>query len=164
MTATARIRALAEKVIAESAVRGVRIATAESCTGGMVAAALTDVAGSSAVFERGFVTYSNEAKMELLGVAPALLEANGAVSGEVARAMAKGAVRASRADLAVAITGVAGPAGGSPEKPVGLVWFGLAARGGATRIERRLFAGGSRGFVRIRSVEAALLLLLRAQR
>jgi nicotinamide-nucleotide amidase len=107
--------------------RGWMLATAESCTGGMVAARCTDLAGSSQWFERGFVTYSNEAKHELLGVDMALIKTHGAVSEEVARAMALGALRHSRAQVSVAITGVAGPAGGSPDKPVGTVWFAWAA-------------------------------------
>src|ERR1700722_9361067 len=105
------------------------LATAESCTGGMVAAALTDIAGSSTVVERGFVTYSNRAKAQLLGIDPALIEAKGAVSKEVAEAMARGALANSATDVAVAVTGIAGPGGGSPEKPVGLVWFGLSISG-----------------------------------
>ena len=135
-------------------------ATAESCTGGMIAAALTDVPGSSAAVDRGFVTYSNEAKTEMLAVPAALVAWAGAVSPEVARAMAQGAVLNSRADLAVSVTGVAGPGGGSAEKPVGLVWFGLARTDGFTRIERRVFPAGSRAYVRERATETALRLLL----
>ena len=107
--------------------RGWMLATAESCTGGMVAARCTDLAGSSLWFERGFVTYSNEAKHEMLGVETALIKTHGAVSEEVARAMALGALRHSRAQVSVAITGVAGPGGGSADKPVGTVWFAWAA-------------------------------------
>jgi len=142
---------------------GFTIATAESCTGGMVAAALTDIAGSSDVFERGFVTYSNEAKAELLGVDPALTgpDGPGAVSEPVARAMAEGAVRRSRADIAVSVTGVAGPGGGSAEKPVGLVHFGWSARGGATGADRRIFAGDRHG-IRTAATQHALALLVRA--
>lgn len=121
--------------------RGVRLATAESCTGGLIAAALTAVAGSSDVFERGFVTYSNEAKVELVGVPAATIAAMGAVSGEVARAMADGALARSRATIAVSVTGVAGPGGGSAGKPVGLVWFGLARRGTETHTDRQAFSG-----------------------
>src|SRR5215475_8586330 len=108
------------------------LATAESCTGGMVAAALTDIAGSSAVVERAFVTYTNRAKSQMLGVDPALIEAHGAVSRQVAEAMARGALAYSATDVAVSVTGIAGPDGGSAEKPVGLVWFGLAAGGTPT--------------------------------
>src|SRR6185369_120862 len=103
--------------------RGWMLASAESCTGGMIAAACTDLAGSSQWFERGFVTYSNEAKQEMLGVDPALIAQHGAVSEAVARAMAFGAVRHSRAQVGVAVTGIAGPSGGNPQKPVGTVWF-----------------------------------------
>ncbi len=140
--------------------RGLMLATAESCTGGLVAAALTAIAGSSDVFERGFVTYSNAAKEALLGVPGALIEAEGAVSEKVAREMALGAIRNSAADLAVAVTGVAGPGGGSAEKPVGLVWLGGARRGGAVRSERHFFSG-DRTSVRAASVVAALALLAR---
>ena len=117
-----------------------RIGTAESCTGGLIAAACTDLAGSSQWFERGVVSYSNEAKAELLGVPPALIEAHGAVSEPVARAMAAGAVAHSRAQVAVAVTGVAGPTGGSPAKPVGTVWFGWAVDG-AVHTELQQFPG-----------------------
>jgi nicotinamide-nucleotide amidase len=139
--------------------RGWMLATAESCTGGLVAGVLTDVPGSSAVVERGFVTYSNEAKTEMLGVAPELIGANGAVSEPVARAMAEGALARSRAHVAVSITGVAGPGGGSAAKPVGLVHFGLAVQGRPTvHLERRYGALG-RAEIRDRAVEDALMLL-----
>ena len=134
------------------------MATAESCTGGLVAAACTDLAGSSNWFERGFVTYSNEAKTELLGVDAALIERHGAVSEQVARAMAKGAVARSRAQVAVAVTGVAGPGGGSADKPVGTVWFGWATPGG-TVTEMKCF-DGDRAAVRQASVAHALARLL----
>jgi nicotinamide-nucleotide amidase len=130
------------------------MATAESCTGGLVAGACTDLAGSSRWFERGFVTYSNEAKSELLGVDAALIAAHGAVSEPVARAMAEGAAARSRAQAVVAVTGVAGPAGGSPEKPVGTVWFGWSVDGQA-RAERRRFEG-DRAAVRAAAVRYAL--------
>ena len=120
---------------------GLKIATAESCTGGLVAAALTDIAGSSDVFERGFVTYSNLAKTEMLGVAEATLEAHGAVSEAVAREMADGALRHSAADLAVSVTGIAGPGGATPGKPVGTVCFGWAAIDAAPVTETRQFPG-----------------------
>lgn len=136
------------------------IATAESCTGGLIAAALTDVPGSSAVFDRAFVAYSNEAKMEMLGVPEALIARHGAVSAEVARAMACGALAHSRADIAVSVTGVAGPDGGTTEKPVGLVWFGLKTANAPTRVERRVFAQGGRDFVRSKATETALRFLL----
>lgn len=142
---------------------GLKIATAESCTGGLVAAALTDIAGSSDVFERGFVTYSNEAKAELLGVDPALTGpcGPGAVSEPVARAMAEGAIRHSRADIAVSVTGIAGPGGGTAEKPIGLVHFGWSARGGATGADRRIFSGDRQG-IRNAATQHALALLVRA--
>ena len=143
--------------------RGITLATAESCTGGMVAAALTAIAGSSDVFERGFVTYSNEAKETLLGVPASLIASDGAVSEPVARAMAAGAIRHSAASLAVSVTGIAGPGGGSAEKPVGLVWLGAASRDGIVRSERHLFSG-DRAAVRAASVKAALALLARLAR
>lgn len=151
--------ALAAQVGARLKARGWMLATAESCTGGGVAHAVTAISGSSEWFDRGFVTYSNAAKQELLGVAEATLVAHGAVSEATAREMAEGALAHSAAQVAVAITGVAGPTGGSPTKPVGLVWFAVARQGNRTRAERRVFAGGSRGFVRVRAVETALAML-----
>jgi nicotinamide-nucleotide amidase len=139
--------------------RGWMLATAESCTGGLVAALLTEVPGSSDVVERGFVTYSNEAKAEMLGVPADLIAAHGAVSEAVARAMAEGALAHSRADVAVSITGVAGPAGGSPAKPVGLVHFGLAVRGRTTVHRERRYGDLGRAEVRAKAVEDALGLL-----
>jgi nicotinamide-nucleotide amidase len=136
------------------------IATAESCTGGMIAAAITDIAGSSAVFGFGFVTYADTAKTAMLGVPAELIAAHGAVSEAVARAMAMGARERAGADVAVAVTGIAGPDGGSVEKPVGTVWFGLATREGV-RAERIMFAG-DRASVRAQTVEHALELLCAA--
>ena len=151
--------ARAEKLLAEARVKGLKIATAESCTGGLVAGLLTEIAGSSDVFERGFVTYSNKAKQELLGVPGALIRQHGAVSELVARAMAEGAIRHSTAQLSVAITGVAGPGGGSDEKPVGLVHI-TAARAGEAILHRECrFGDIGRSEVRLKSVEAALELL-----
>jgi nicotinamide-nucleotide amidase len=138
---------------------GVMLATAESCTGGLVAGALTAIPGSSDVVERGFVTYSNDAKMEMLGVPEALLRAFGAVSEPVARAMAEGALARSRAQIAVSITGVAGPGGGTPDKPVGLVHFGLARKDKPTIAMHRIYPG-DRDAVRRQSVEQALTLVL----
>jgi nicotinamide-nucleotide amidase len=138
--------------------RGLRLATAESCTGGLIVAALTHIPGSSDVVDRGFVTYSNEAKTEMLGVPAALIAAHGAVSEPVAAAMAEGAVARSLADVAVAVTGVAGPGGGSAAKPVGLVWFGLARRGQTVRTEHHVFPGDRAG-VREATVARALQLL-----
>lgn len=134
--------------------KGLFLATAESCTGGLISAACTDLAGSSAWFERGFVTYSNEAKTELLGVDAALIRQHGAVSEPVARAMAVGAIARSRAQVAVAVTGVAGPTGGSPDKPVGTVWFGWSVRGEVST-ERMCF-DGDRAAVRAATVQHAL--------
>lgn len=135
--------------------RGWRLTTAESCTGGLVAATCTALAGSSDWFERGFVTYSNAAKTEQLGVAALLIAQHGAVSEPVVRAMAEGALRHSAADIAVAVTGVAGPGGGSADKPVGLVWLATAQRGAAAQTER-LQLGGDRAAVREQTVVAAL--------
>jgi len=159
---TRRAEALAARVVEVYAAKDLKLATAESCTGGLIGAALTDISGSSAVFERGFLTYSNEAKEEMLGVDPALLDAYGAVSGEVAVEMAAGALLWSEADVAVSVTGIAGPTGGTSEKPVGTVWFGVAALGAPVKAERRLFVGGSRSFVRGKTVETALQLALAA--
>jgi len=151
--------ALGAEVIARARAAGLRVATAESCTGGLIAGALTDVPGASAVFERGFVTYSNAAKTAMLGVAPDLIARHGAVSEPVARAMAEGALAASEADLAVAVTGIAGPGCGSAAKPEGTVCFALAPRGGATRTETRAFGALGRAAVRAASVDRALELL-----
>jgi nicotinamide-nucleotide amidase len=153
----------AEELLALCRARAWRVAVAESCTGGLLAASLTEIAGSSDVFERGFVTYSNAAKTELLGVDAALLERHGAVSAEVAAAMAAGALARAPVELAVAITGIAGPGGGSDAKPVGLVWFGLAAQGAPPRAERRLFAG-DRAAIRAAAAAHALGLLAAAVR
>jgi nicotinamide-nucleotide amidase len=135
--------------------RGMRVATAESCTGGLVAAAITSVAGSSEWFERGFVTYSNDAKCELLGVPPKVIEAHGAVSEAVARAMADGALARSHADCTVSVTGIAGPGGGTVEKPVGMVCFGWTLPMPPTVGTTRHFDGGRAG-IRVAAVEAAL--------
>lgn len=135
--------------------QGLKIATAESCTGGLIAATLTAVPGSSDVFERGWVTYSNAAKSENLGVPPELIADKGAVSAEVAEAMARGVLHRAQADVAVSVTGVAGPGGGSAEKPVGLIYIGLARKDGWTQVERCEFAG-DRDAVRRQSVARAL--------
>lgn len=153
--------ALSRRVLAAARARGLKIATAESCTGGMVAMNLTAIAGSSDVVDRGFVTYSNAAKMAMLGVPERLLAAHGAVSAEVAAAMAEGALRASDGDLAVSITGVAGPGGGSREKPVGLVHLAAASRDGqVNRIERRYDPALGRAGIRRAATRDALMLLL----
>jgi len=144
--------------------RGWMVATAESCTGGLVAALLTEIPGSSDVVERGFVTYSNEAKSEMLGVSAAVIAGQGAVSQPVARAMAEGALAHSRAQVAVSITGIAGPGGGSAAKPVGLVHFGLAVRDRPTEHLERRYGDLGRVQVRARAVEDALALLEAALR
>ena len=156
------LTATVEALAATLRQRGWRLATAESCTGGLIAAACTDLAGSSDWFERGFVTYSNAAKTELLGVPAALIATHGAVSEPVARAMAEGALARSRAQLSVAVTGIAGPTGGSEDKPVGTVWFGWCG-GGQTLAERQVFAG-DRAAVRAQTVRWALDDLLRLAR
>ena len=149
--ATAWVAPLADALRA----RGWRIATAESCTGGLIAATCTALAGSSDWFERGFVTYSNAAKSEQLGVAASLIAEHGAVSEAVARAMAEGALERSAADMVVAVTGIAGPGGAVAGKPVGTVWLALARRGVATHSER-LQLGGDRAAVRAQTVQIAL--------
>jgi len=148
-------------ILTAAKAQGLRIATAESCTGGMVAVALTDVAGSSAVVERGFVTYSNAAKQDMLGVRADTLAAHGAVSEAVAREMAEGALAHSHADLAVSVTGIAGP-GGSEFKPEGRVCFGLARKGAATLTETLEFGAPGRDKVRRAARDHALALLSRA--
>jgi nicotinamide-nucleotide amidase len=150
--------ARAEKLLANARAKRLKIATAESCTGGLIASLLTEIAGSSDVFERGFVAYSNEAKEELLGVPHELLERFGAVSADVARAMALGALKHARADIAVAVTGVAGPGGGTEEKPVGLVHLS-AARGERIIARECRFGDIGRREVRIASVDVALEML-----
>jgi nicotinamide-nucleotide amidase len=144
--------------------KGWRLATAESCTGGLVAGLLTEIAGSSDVVERGLVTYSNEAKTGLLGVPGELIAAHGAVSEAVARAMAEGALARSNAHVAVSITGIAGPSGGSERKPIGLVHFGLAAENDATGHLERRYGELGRGPIRLAAVEDALGLLEKAVR
>ena len=154
----AELYGLGVRVLDLAKAQGVMIATAESCTGGLVAGLLTEVAGSSAVVERGFVTYSNEAKNELIGVPMDLIVANGAVSEPVARAMAKGALTHSRAQLSVAITGIAGPGGGTDTKPVGLVQFATARNGLVEATEKR-FGDLGRAGIRRAAIVAALELL-----
>ena len=154
MTATDR----ATDLVADAIAAGCRVTTAESCTGGLVAGAITDIAGASAMFDRGFVTYSNAAKQEMLGVRGATLAAHGAVSPQVAQEMAEGALRAARADLAVSVTGIAGP-GGSERKPEGRVCFALAAPGHATRTETVEFGAIGRAGVRMGARDHAIALL-----
>ncbi len=154
----AAILSAAESLLERCRARGLHIATAESCTGGLIAASLTAITGSSDVVDRGFVTYSNAAKTEMLGVSATLIERVGAVSAEVATAMAAGALARSAGDLAVAVTGIAGPGGGSAKKPVGLVWFGVAERDAETMCASRVFPG-DREAVRRQTVAMALRLL-----
>jgi nicotinamide-nucleotide amidase len=151
----------AEMLLAACRARNIRLATAESCTGGLIAATLTAIAGASDVLDRGFVTYSNEAKHEQVGVSMALIQTDGAVSETVARAMAEGALTRSRATIAVSVTGVAGPGGGTSEKPEGVVWFGLARQGQPAISERRLLPG-DRTAVRAAAVRHAFA-MIRAQ-
>ena len=158
MTTPALLSA-ADDLLAAMRATGLRVATAESCTGGLIAATLTAVAGSSDVFDRGFVTYSNDAKVDLLGVSPGMIDAEGAVSEAVAGAMAAGALIASAAQRAVAVTGVAGPGGGSAEKPVGLVWFGLARDDGTPPTTERHVFPGNRTAVREATVAHAFAML-----
>ncbi len=152
---------LAETLLDLARAKGARIATAESCTGGMISAAITDVAGSSDIFDRGFVTYSNSAKEIMLGVRPDTLAVHGAVSEEVAREMAQGALTRSAADIAVSVTGIAGP-GGSEHKPEGMVCFGLALVGAGVLTETQQFGALGRAAVRRAATDHALSLLLEA--
>jgi nicotinamide-nucleotide amidase len=149
----------AARVLDVCRARRLKLASAESCTGGLVAGALTEIPGSSDVFDRGFVTYSNAAKQRMLGVTAVILERHGAVSRETAEAMAEGALTASQADLAVAVTGIAGPGGGSPDKPVGLVHFAAAARGGERLHREKRYGDIGRSRVRKEAVAEALAML-----
>lgn len=151
---------LSADIVRAATAQGVTLTTAESCTGGMIAAALTDISGSSAIFERGFVTYSNQAKIDMLGVSAATLDAVGAVSEDVAREMAQGALERAGADIAVSVTGIAGP-GGSDHKPEGRVWFGLATK---DRLQTEMVEFGALGRlnVRIAAVGHALGLVSKA--
>jgi nicotinamide-nucleotide amidase len=154
--------ALADRFLKACAARKILVATAESCTGGMIISLLTDIPGSSSMVDRGFVTYSNEAKMDMVDVAKETLDAFGAVSAETAAEMAAGALKNSRAGLALSVTGIAGPDGGSAEKPVGLVWFGVAEKGKPVRTEKRLFLNLGRDHIRRETVRCALELGLEA--
>jgi nicotinamide-nucleotide amidase len=153
---TDEIDRLADRFLNACARHEILAATAESCTGGLIVAAMTDIPGSSSMVDRGFVTYSNEAKTEMLGVSPGTLDAHGAVSSETAAEMACGALARSRAGIALAVTGIAGPDGGSAEKPVGLVWFGLALKGKPTITEKRQFQNLGRAYIRTETVRHAL--------
>jgi nicotinamide-nucleotide amidase len=158
------IEALARDVLDAARAKRLKIVTAESCTGGLVAGALTAIAGSSDVFDRGFVTYANAAKTEVLGAPAAMIEESGAVSEEAAKAMAHGALAISDADLAVAVTGIAGPGGGTARKPVGLVWLALACQGRDTETCEMRYGDLGRGQVRLAAVCTALEMLLAAAR
>lgn len=138
--------------------KGILAATAESCTGGQIIALLTDIPGASKMVDSGFVTYSNDAKKSMLGVKGETLDAHGAVSAETAREMAEGALRRSKAQIALAVTGIAGPDGGTEEKPVGLVWFAVAAKGQPTRVEKRIFEDNGRDHIRSETVRTALVM------
>jgi nicotinamide-nucleotide amidase len=152
---------LSDRFLQACARRKILVATAESCTGGMIISWLTDIPGSSSMVDRGFVSYSNEAKMEMLGVSADTLEAHGAVSQETAAEMANGALEHSRAGITLAVTGIAGPDGGSEEKPVGLVWFGLAMTGKPTVTEKRVFQNLGRDYIRRETAKHALEMGLR---
>ncbi len=158
---TERLRSASVAVLDACRARKLKLATAESCTGGLVAGALTDIAGSSDVVDRGFVTYSNEAKQQMLGVASETLRDYGAVSKQAAEEMARGAIANSNAQIAVAVTGIAGPGGGSGDKPVGLVHFAAASRGGALTHKEMRYGDIGRGRVREKSVLQALAMLKR---
>ena len=155
-----KIAVLAGEVAALLTEQKLTLAVAESCTGGGLCQALTDIPGSSNWFDRGFISYSNQAKIDMLKVSPTLLEQNGAVSFEAARAMVEGVHEHSQAELAIAITGIAGPGGGTAEKPVGTVFFGIGQKGQAVKIDKRRFKG-ERSEVRARSVEFVLKALLK---
>jgi nicotinamide-nucleotide amidase len=153
---------LADRFLKACEQRRLLVATAESCTGGMIISTLTDIPGSSSMVDRGFVTYSNEAKTDMVGVEPVTLKAFGAVSWQVAEEMAVGALAKSRAGITLSVTGIAGPDGGSPEKPVGLVWFGLAMTGKSAITEKQQFENLGRDFIRRETVRHALTMGLRA--
>ena len=156
------LRTLANDFLQACARHGILVATAESCTGGMIISVLTDIPGSSSMVDRGFVTYSNDAKMDMLGVSADTLERYGAVSRETAIEMAQGALHKSRAGISLAVTGIAGPDGGSAEKPVGLVWFGMALDGKPVVAERVVFENLGRDFIRRETVRHSLGMALKA--
>jgi nicotinamide-nucleotide amidase len=153
---------LADRFLRACARRKILVATAESCTGGMIISLMTDIPGSSSMVDRGFVTYSNDAKMEMIGVKKTTLDTFGAVSSETAEEMAVGALANSRAGITLAVTGIAGPDGGSAEKPVGLVWFGMALTGKPVITEKRQFENRGRDFIRRETVRHALTMGLAA--
>ncbi|MBX3584574.1 MAG: CinA family protein [Rhizobiaceae bacterium] len=156
------LRDLANDFLQACERRGILVATAESCTGGMIISMLTDIPGSSSMVDRGFVAYSNDAKKDMLGVSADTLGRHGAVSQETALEMAQGALRNSRAGITLAVTGIAGPDGGSAEKPVGLVWFGMALEGKPVIAERVVFENRGRDFIRRETVRHSLAMGLKA--
>ncbi|MEM6648943.1 MAG: CinA family protein [Pseudomonadota bacterium] len=156
----ALVKRLAKDVIDRAPKKSFTLSVAESCTGGLICAALTDIPGASAVFTHGFITYANEAKRDILGVPQEMLTTHGAVSAPVALAMAKGAKQRSQTDLSVSVTGIAGPGGGSPDKPVGLVYIAVAGPKGGT-VHRHIFPKGGREYIRLLTVRAALRHLLK---
>jgi nicotinamide-nucleotide amidase len=158
----ADIEGAARRLVEDLTARALLVATAESCTAGLIAGAITEIAGSSAIFDRGFVTYSNEAKRQMLGVSAGTLEAHGAVSRPTATEMAEGALANSAAEIAVAVTGIAGPGGGSEEKPVGLVHLAVARKGHATLHREMRYGDIGRGAVRLATVRTALEMLAEA--
>ncbi len=162
MSEPTELAELADRFLKACQAAGILAATAESCTGGLIIALLTDLPGSSSMVDRGFVTYSNEAKQEMLGVKAETLEKHGAVSRETALEMAEGALSNASAGIALSVTGIAGPDGGSEDKPVGLVWFGVAVTGKAPMAEKRQFENRGRDYVRKQSVRTALELGLAA--
>ncbi len=147
---------LADRFLKACQRRKILVATAESCTGGMIISLLTDIPGSSSMVDRGFVTYSNEAKTDMVGVSEETLDKYGAVSAQTAHEMADGALKNSRAGITLAVTGIAGPDGGSPEKPVGLVWFGMALTGKPVVTEKRIFQNLGRDYIRKQTTKHAL--------
>ena len=153
---------LADQFLKACARHEILSATAESCTGGMIISLLTDIPGSSSMVDRGFVTYSNDAKREMLGVSDDTLKQHGAVSSQTAHEMAAGALKNSKAGIALAVTGIAGPDGGSADKPVGLVWFGMALEGKPTVTEKMIFENRGRDFIRRETVKHALRMGLKA--
>lgn len=159
---TPELIASAEAVLAACRQRELKLATAESCTGGLVSSILTEIAGSSDVVDRGFVTYSNQAKIDMLGVAAAVIERHGAVSAAVALAMVEGALKHSAADVAVSVTGIAGPGGGTEQKPVGLVYIAAHRSGSEPVVQRFHFTSGTRAAIRQDAVGQALRLISEA--
>ena len=156
---TNTLLALSREIIATASSQEIRISVAESCTGGLISAYLTEIPGSSAVFDRGFVTYSNEAKKDMLNVSEVMLETWGAVSAQVAAAMVSGALKNSHADLAISVTGIAGPGGGSPEKPLGLVYMGYAKRNHSLH-HQKFQLEGNRADIRLQTVQQAFMRIL----